>query len=296
MRCSCPKCSAQIELDSPSVPEKGEMTACPECGGRFWRHREPFALRAYRKEWKIFCDRCGGEPGADELCGACGQLFPDYWVVQTSKPAQRNVRTPLLPRGASSPVGKIRPGMAESPAAGEGLPFRLSGRVLGYVGGAVLLAVLGLFLVNAYSARAARQQFARNYVVALYGIKSGLDMGLKKGEVIEQGRGLSSKDLADLKTVKDEVDVAMAAVGTPPEEFVGATERLTALYQVYTRVYALDNNPPGSPADFAAAADKLEDSFAASARELKAALPEELAAELAQSVTKYRNLAFLVGG
>src|ERR1035441_3358055 len=88
MTCSCPKCHAQIEVDFSSIPENGTFTPCPECKGRFWTNKESYARMALKKEGSTYCDKCGKELGHQIVCAGCGVMYPDYYLVQASKPPQ----------------------------------------------------------------------------------------------------------------------------------------------------------------------------------------------------------------
>lgn len=91
MTCSCPKCHAQIEIDFSSIPENGTFKPCPECNSRFWINKESYARMALKKDGNIYCDKCGKELDHLIVCAECGVMYPDYYVVQASKPPRRQV-------------------------------------------------------------------------------------------------------------------------------------------------------------------------------------------------------------
>jgi uncharacterized protein YbaR (Trm112 family) len=94
MNCSCPKCHAPIEVDISRIPETGAFTPCPECKGRFWINKESYARMSLSKEGKTYCDQCGKELGNKIVCAECGVMYPDYYLVQTSKPPRRQIEKP----------------------------------------------------------------------------------------------------------------------------------------------------------------------------------------------------------
>lgn len=109
MTCTCPKCHAQIELDSTKIPENGALLPCPDCKGRFWVNREAYARMALMKGGKTYCDNCFSELDRKIVCTSCGVLYPDYYVIQLSKPPKRQVEKPSF----SSPFS-LRPSRQKS--------------------------------------------------------------------------------------------------------------------------------------------------------------------------------------
>jgi len=167
---------------------------------------------------------------------------------------------------------------------------------------AVLAAAIGFYVVKSK----AEQQFVRNYVLALYGVKSGADRSLNKFEqasgewkaMTESGRvyilRIAAQEKADLDAVKAEVDKAMQQLGVPPEKFSEAQDRLLRLHQIYGRLYALNLSPPDNLPAFSEATTKLARDFDRATQELKTALPEELFEEIRQVAPRYKNLQPLV--
>lgn len=289
MICTCPKCSAQIEAEEPSSPEKGGTAKCPDCNSRFWAQRENFLLRAFKKDWKIFCCNCGSEVGPDTFCQGCSLPFPDYWVVQSSKPSRRYPYQPALSLDFSlGGTRRRQPGSYgySEDAASTRSPFFMLIGVL-----AVLVAlVLGASYYFLGGGGKSDRKFSENYVFALYGVKSGVDASIKRIEQMSSKGMLTAQELATIDNVKSEIDAALAkAAAAPPPEAAAALDRLNQLHAIYGKLYALSKSSASL-----AEAKQLEAQFNEQALEMARTLPEELKNQLRQDAIKYRSLQFLV--
>lgn len=300
MNCSCPKCEADIQVDASRITEAGTSTSCPVCKSRFWMIQEPFVLRAYRKAGSTYCGKCGSQLGLSNMCTACGEFFPSYRVVQSSKPVRRKaVKEGFSFNLSLKPARKGRAFSPESTRTSRKPLLALLGLVAVV---AVLAVAIGSFFLN----MKAEQQFSRNYVLALYGIKSGADRSLNalsKTSVEWKAKTdsgqvfilrVTPEEKADLNEVKDEVDKVMQQLNAPPEKFVAANDRLVRLYQVYLKLYALNLTPPATLPDLTNAVGKLDGDFNRAGQELKAGLPEELLEEIRKVAPRYKNLQFIL--
>lgn len=300
MNCSCPKCNADIQIDRSRATEAGTATTCPECNSRFWLLREPFVLRAYKKAGNLHCLHCDHPLGPSHMCENCGALYPTYCVVQLVKPVRRKAARAgdsfklFSKEKKRSVVASPEP----SRTARKPLPVTLAVAVLV----AVLAAAIGFFVLKTKG----EQQFARNYVLALYGVKSGADRSLGNFEKVssewkamaDSGQvyilRVAPKEKADLDAVKAEVDKVMQQLGEAPEKFSNAQDKLSRLYQVYARLYALNQSPPDNLPAFTETTTQLAGEFDRATGELKKALPEELLEEIRQVAPRYKNLRPLV--
>jgi len=167
---------------------------------------------------------------------------------------------------------------------------------------AVLLTLLVVGVVQYHHGRAQRG-YLKNYVLALYGIKSGFDRGSAIGHayVTEWRRSedlgipppkTDTVGLADLGTVQGEVDLLMEQLGDPPSQLRRAAACLGRLYAVYRRQNSLARSPQGSPSGYDQALKATQADFFRTLEELKSALPVTLRHEVRKSGTKY-NLRFL---
>jgi len=298
--CACPKCEAVIEVEIDEISNAAASQQCPECNFKFWTHREEFTLRPYKKKGKIYCFGCGHELGHDDLCLRCGRLFPDYYVVQTAKPAQRKQQKEPFSfsfRSARRPVEEVAFEEVAEPRQ------RTNFKPLAYVALAVLLLVLAGGVGKYYLHQQAKKQYSRNFIVALYGLKSATDLCLGNSAKISSawkasGQAiaprLSTEQLTRLETVKVAIDEALDKLAETPEEFADSRQRLTKLYQIYLQLKSLNESSPDSLAELSANVAKLDKEFVAAAKQLKNGFPEMLLDELTASVGKYRNLGFMI--
>jgi predicted Zn finger-like uncharacterized protein len=300
MNCSCPKCSASIHVELDQLSEGGAYRKCPECNGRFWTHKESFVLRAYKKTGKIYCDTCGSELGAANICHGCGALHPGYCVVQLSKPARRKIRKSDYSVSLSLKPKKQIYTLAPTSSVESRKPLLVK---LGLLALVVVLAVTaGLYYHNLKT----MQGYSKNYVRALYGVKSGTDRSMELclktaadwRAKQESGQNFDARiapgETAKLTEVKDEIDRILQQMSETPEKFSDSRAKLDRLYGIYTRLHALNLSPPKSLAEFTDATSRLQGNFDKAALELKASLPEELLDEIREVAPRYKNLQFIV--
>jgi uncharacterized protein YbaR (Trm112 family) len=301
MMCSCPKCAAEIELDIASISEEGSYTPCPECKGRFWLGKESFARRALKKEGQIYCDACGKELDCLIVCTACGVVFPDYCLLQASKPASRQlVKSEFSWSFAAKPAKKAKQAYAIPHKSTSVTP--LSRKLLVRAVCLLVFAALAVVGVTFYNQKKAERQYATNYVLALYGIKSGIDLSLSQGTRLsadwktktDAGQRfvphLTPQEESRSDRLKAELDPIMQKLDKAPQKFGKAYEQIGKLYGIHMRLNALVATPPGSLSVFTDSAGKLGNDFKSAAQELKAGLPKELSEELLNASTKYREL------
>ena len=158
--------------------------------------------------------------------------------------------------------------------------------------GIAFLAVIAL-LALLYMQNRAENKFTKEFVVALYGLKSGTDHCLKKSEILGSGNRLSDKDLALLTSVKAEIATAVQVLSPPPEKFNDVHSRLVNLSATYEKLHSLCITSGPSTA-VPVSAKALESQFIKQAKELKSALPPALLAELIAKAPRYSNLQFML--
>jgi hypothetical protein len=274
--------------------------------------RENFFLRAFKKKGSIYCFDCGHELGSDNLCMGCGSLCPDYCVVQSSKPSVRVQQRASFSfsRSRSQATKSAAPRISSKSAASHRASVQkhhqpVNSRWLAYAGLAVLLLVLAGGVGKLYLDQQAEQQYAKNFISALYGIKSGTDMCLgsidaistewqKSAESFNVAPRPTEKDLGRFATVKIRISEAMDKLNESPEKFTEARGNLVRLQKVYGDIYSLSTSAPGSLAALTESKSILEREFFKTADVLMNSMPEALQEELRISVAKYRNLKFMV--
>jgi hypothetical protein len=300
MTCSCPKCHAQIEVDLSNIPESGNFTPCPECKSRFWINKESYARMALNKEGKTYCDKCGKELDRIIVCAACGVMYPDYYLVQASKPPRRQVEKPDLFSMSFTlkPAAKqtyVYTGAKKS-VAGPSKAISVKVGLLALV--ALLVAGLSYF----YHVKKNVQLFATNYIWAVYAIKTGTDLSLETcanvstnwKSTIDAGQKfvprISDAEESRLNRVKNTADRIMLKLNEPPKKYLNSKEKLANLYEVYSRAHMLAISPSGSLSNYTNSAAKSGSDFKLAAEDLKASLPVELTQKLQKA--KERNKYF----
>ena len=301
MICSCPKCQAQIDVDLSRVPEKGTFMPCPECKGRFWIAREAYARMALNKVGSIYCDQCGKELDHKIICSACGVMFPDYLLVQASKPPRRQVEKVNLFTMGFSLKPAARPSYTyeyeyESAKKSAGWSFGFNMKMVAAVAVLLIIAVSGGYF---YQIKKAEQQYVKNYMRALYAIKTGTDLSFDTCAKITaewKSKGLnivpqiSVEDEARLNKVKEITDRYMQKLNDPPKKFAGNKEKLANLYEIYTRTNSLALAPSGSLSGFESETAKSQNEFNASIAAIKDGMPTALSKEFQIAQKKYKGL------
>jgi predicted Zn finger-like uncharacterized protein len=304
MTCSCPKCHANIEVDLSRIPENGTFLPCSECKGRFWINRESYARRALVKEGQVYCDQCGKELDHKIVCAACGIMYPDYYLVQASKPPRRQVEKPdyFSMSFSLKPARQAAYSYTYAPEAGKSHVGKGSGFPMKRVGLVAIVAILAVALGFFYMKMQAEQKYAKDYMRALYTIKTGSDLSLKTCARIssdwkaktDAGQNfvprVSAEEESRLNKVKEVTDRYMQKLNKPPDKFVINNEKLANLYGVYTNAHTMAVAPSGSLQRFSESAAKSEKDFNAALAAIKGSMPPALSKELQIAKTKYRGL------
>lgn len=254
-------------------------------------------LRCYAVNGERYCSKCGEELGPSTYCLGCGTLYPDYCVVYSKKPAKRSFKTKAfslnLSLAKSERKSESKSGIAKPTNGGRKTGSSNLRRQLLMVGaGIAFLAVIAL-LALLYIQNRAESKFTKEFVVALYGLKSGTEHCLKKSEILGNGTRLGDKDLAQLKSVKGEISTALQVLSPPPKKFNELHAQLGILSDTYEELYKLCITAAPSM-QTATSAKALEMRFIKQAKEMKSALPPELLAELTAKVPRYTNLQFML--
>jgi hypothetical protein len=297
MKCSCPHCSAKIDRDLLTVPDDGMHSKCPECGKRFWIQREFFAARALRKRGEIYCAQCWTDLDHTIICPGCRTIYPDFFVVQAKKSVQKRVPATKgsfsLRKPYSSKPRSSDP-RAFSPRPGMKMPRS-------FVKMASVATVLSLVLLGGYFyyQSTLEDEYSRNFVRALYAVKTGKDKSHEARERIisrlkEPGQDyvlrITEEDKAGLNKVKSSADKLMKRIGNPPRKYAKANEKLVKLYDIYSEMNTLTISHPDSPESFKNVSTRLENDFAEGIREMKANLPEKLSERIRTAQARYKNL------
>lgn len=310
MKCTCPKCRVDIELDLPVITEKGCPTACTACKARLYVHRESFGSRAYRVTGEISCAACGQPLGPDTYCYECGTPYPDYLVVaHGSKPAtlkhsESRSATFVIPGGGTKPH-------KQNYIPANGAPAK-SVRGIGLNKRHLLTAMLVLLLVVlmgggvvAYKRNKAEQLYAENFVKLTYCIHSGQARSLQACTKIaadwktkSEGQGPSPRigveEEKDYALLNSEMELLQAKMNEPPEKYQQCNAMLASLKAPAQKIQALALAPSPSLASLSEATTLLDAEYQKAVNEFKAAVPAEILQELQSASKRYKALQTMV--
>lgn len=315
MKCSCPKCRAEIDLAVAEVTETGTPAACPLCSARLVVHRESFGARVYRKSGEISCATCGAILGPETLCLSCGTKFPDFLVVtQGRKPARKVQGVNLKGTHISAPKLTRRKLPLEPTASRDAKPVHqvpdsfgavlLSKKMYLVIPLVLLVLILGGFL--GYLHHKTAENYIDNFVKATYCMQSGAERSLKSCTKvaaewktrIDAGQNVAPRpapeDERDLRIIRNQIDVLLQKMKDPPAKYREATDKLSRLNASFLKVSALALDPPSSLALLSDAAAKAEIDYRSAGKEFKSGLPDPLMANLRESAKRHQSLKPLV--
>lgn len=303
MRCSCPKCKADITEDFPEIPAEGIFLACPHCSANFNLKKESFARRALHKENEISCAECGSAPGHSIYCQNCHAIYPDYLVTETSSAAKKQLGKLLrmlntLNRSSvhhhkghaatQVPQKKIVIKGIKLP----GQPVQLAATLI------ILVALIGgsgvFFYLNKIES-----EYTSSYVKALFVIKSAEDFNNKicdkistdwKTKVSAAPPAPSAAEMTFLVRGLKDTETVMSKINKTPEKYLASKDSLMKLLEIYKKHQTLAVSPSGGPDIFNVSSKKLSDDFRKEAATLKAGLPEKLSDKLTEFKAKHKEM------
>lgn len=304
MNCTCPKCNANIDVDLSRISEKGNFTPCPECKRRFWINRESYSRMALKKEGYTYCDQCGREIDNKIVCSGCGVMYPDYCLVQTSRPPLRSVEKKNL-FNISFTLKPVTPSYtysySYSSAEAKKTSTVATGSLLKLAGVGAIVLLLAFGVTSFYHKKKTEQQFAKNYIRALYTIKTGADLSLDICSKIStdwkanisagqnQIPRIKEEDESRLNTVRQTSEHFMQTLNNPPKKFLESKEKLSNLYNLYLKVNTLATAPSGSLSGFTSSVANSQNDLNTGMKELKMGFTPELFAEFQIAKTKYKG-------
>lgn len=314
---TCLKCAAKNEVGFNQIPETGLTTKCSSCKSTMEIVRDSNAKRAGQLSKELFCVKCGHQLDHHIVCRSCGLLFPDYFVVVNREEARRQAKSRQSARFRQSIAdfgASLRPRVSKKQKVYA--PDRPVGAAFGkkvVISSGLRTALISLVVVVAISAGGfvyyrqykAEQEFATNYVKALYGIKLGTESSANACAKISQDWQATAESKInftprvnmddDVKAdkIKSEVDKLMQRLQSPPAKYAQANAKLAELNGIYEKLYSLKNSPRGTLDSFNSSTDKADKAFKQTVQELKANLPEKLSKELETAKQRYRGLASL---
>jgi hypothetical protein len=301
MEIICPNCNSQHRGDTPRCLIRPFFVACGQCSNRFlvnWKIKLP----GESDTTMVVCSWCAQKQADSNQCSYCGRPFYDYSSDQQKeiKPLSRTslskTEKPPLQAGLRVTEGAAMPRFMSK--------LFFSGKLTLCIALLTVMALLGGTWAW-YGSKNTEKDYLSNYVLALYGIRSGVELcGRTCGDIAaewkkdnEAGRTASidiSPDRSeDLATVKGEIDRAMQKLEPPPEKFRDTSARLQKMYGIYLILNSLANNKPAEPlASFQLQVETARADFSREVQDLKQSMPPQLAEEL-QKYGKRYDLSFI---
>ncbi len=314
LTCHCPKCAATIDLELHEVlSESDGVRSCPACKAKYVLTRESFACRASRKTGAINCANCGSTLSHSQYCPNCATLYPDYFAAEPPDAAKKRAKQNV---DYFAWLKNISFEWRSSPAINTGYNPTLEHTEVWHDQGssglkkkwlvltATAVVVLALIAggTGYYYQAKAKQQYISTYIMALYGIKVGADLGITLNKQLASnwnarivaGQTSPSRISVDeenqLNTIKSKTDAYLKKLSKPPSSYVDANEKLLQLNTTYGKLHASAQNPAGSITNFVETTQKVESEFQTGITNLKKSLPPELAKELEIAKAKYSAL------
>jgi hypothetical protein len=308
--CSCPKCSARIELELAQIAEEtASSNSCPACKARYVLTRESFARRASRKAGEINCANCGGPLDHSQYCPSCKALYPDYFAAEFPDAAKKRARQnrdifgslknfSFEWRSSSAPSVDYQPVLMDSEPWQEPAGWKKKNIVR--VASSVVIVALIALGISLYNHAKAKKQYVTSYTMALYAIKTGTDLGLSTcGKISTEwaAKGISGQndpplisvdDENLLNKVKDKTDAYLQQLNDPPTAFKESNEKILKLNGVFVKLHKAALKPTGSVTSFVEQTQKAGNDFKVATEDLKKTLPAELSAQLEKARAKYR--------
>uniref|UniRef100_C6E2X7 Uncharacterized protein n=1 Tax=Geobacter sp. (strain M21) TaxID=443144 RepID=C6E2X7_GEOSM len=299
MKIICPNCHHRHRGHTPQSTITPFSLVCARCSTEFlvnWKIR----LAGKTDDTVVVCSWCAAKQQDSDRCQCCGRPFYDYARCrQTPRRApkisrKRRDENAVQTQRASQEVPETRRVRGRVPSAAR---WKICILAL------TAIAVLG-FALSSFWHKNSEQQYLTNYVIALYGIRSGLELsGRTCSDIaadwrkdLDAGREVSNeisrKESEDLATVKREIDLVMSKVKPAPEKFGGIGAKLQEMYDIYLEVHTLANMPFGTPKSIMSTVDGSKTGFRLKVQELKQSMPAQLSEEVRKSAVKY-DLSFL---
>lgn len=318
MKCSCPKCNAEIELVLPEVTEAGTPASCPLCKARVVVHRESFGARVFRKSGEISCATCGEMLGPQTYCASCGANFPDYLVISLGRKPISKVKTVKLKSSPFSKQISLRPSLPkleptaprDAKPATRGVAAKKKGpavsrpMVIALVALAIVAVAVGGVLTFLQHKKAAA--YSKSFIDAAYCMQTAVDKAVKANSKVaadwkakaDAGQSavprLNADEEKDLRTIKAQVESLLQKTKEPPKKYEQASDKLNRLYTAYLKVHNLALQPPTSETALTEATGRVENDYRNVARDFKASLPPDLMNEMKQASRRHPNLKALV--
>ena len=273
----------------------------------FWqdamkRHNVPEHVRPAG----MYCPLCGKRQPLSDQCAFCKCDFPCFVIVRANMAS--NLKR--LPKGTNS-TDTAKHGICDRLFAPLHAVFSQIGkaslRIKAVTICVMILLSVSLVLGISHYRSDLQKQYSQRFVVALYGIKSGITMSgmvcegkyktWKEGTPLNSSSSseIDSQTIADLVAVKTEVDGIMGKLGAASAKNDQSLRTLLRIYAIYDKLNSMIINSPDSLSLHKTEIATAGDDFAREIKVLKANLPASLAEEFKIFSKKY-DLQFMASG
>lgn len=296
MKYPCPKCGLgrQFLIEGTAQTISGQR--CRRCATKITVKR----ISARRKDFRgktVVCPACGADFLFSRACPSCTAPFQNFLLVCSERPRKKTaIPAGKLPKDLEWRASQW---LNSATLLFGNIPVRIR------VFSAVIVLVLALLAAGSsyFSHRQDERDYLKNYVLALYGIKSGFDRGSNiSSDLVSESRragvpgyyptGAVSEQLEELATVQAEVDRLMERLKNPPKSLADAKARLQVIYFIHKRHYSLLSAPRGSVDEYERRQRETREEFLHALLQCKTSFPPQLRTEVKKSGARY-NLRFL---
>lgn len=262
-------------------------------------HKVPEHLRSAG----MYCPECRRGQPFSERCSFCDCDFACFVLIGSNAPSLNKLRSSgtFLP---DNPKKGICHGLLSRLQAALGSFSNASLRARVIVLGITFLLLVSVVAGIMQHRSHLRRQYAQNYVRALYTIKSGMNLGEMicngtfnawrgvEPSTVPRSGTINPQALADLESVKTEIDKIMKKLDKPSAEYSQAARILEKLYALYEKTNSMVINSPDSLSLSMKEYLTAREEFSREIENLKSNLPLPLAGELKIAAQKY-DLRFM---
>lgn len=251
----------------------------------------------------MYCPLCKNKQPFSDRCTFCGCSFSRFVIVNSETPSGDQLHSGETVATGGGKQGAfhrfnalIRASLVRFSTAS------LRTRMIVLCVPVLLLTSLAIWTVQ--HRNYLKDHYSQRYVVALYGINSGMNLtgmvcegrykAWKEGVPAEASPAITVdfQTLADLEGVKAYVDETMGEMGAAPEEYEQADRILRQLYAIYAKMNSMIINSPGSLSQRKIELGAAREEYSRGIEDLKENLPAPLVEELKKAGQKY-DLRFM---
>lgn len=251
----------------------------------------------------MYCPICRKGQPFSEQCTFCGCSFSCFVIMKSDTLPPKKRHSNWVASPATAKQGTLHRFL--SPLRSSFIRFSKASLRVRVTALFVMLLLLIALIVGIAQYRSSMQKnYAQKYVVALYGINSGMNLtgmvfegkykAWKDGVSLEisAASDIDSETIADLVGVKAYVDETRGKMNAPPSEYYQAELILQHLYLIYEKMNSLITNSPEDLSQHKAEIATAREEFSQEIDRLKKSLPTPLVEEFKKAGQKY-DLRFM---